>query len=113
MMRGLSYTTACHTRGTMRELPVLKLDLNNPEKFGNVAEKLDVQERRSLAIDLIELVKIDEISMTPWLSKAKGYLEKVQEEEADAANSSEQQGTDEQPPPKTDMVLSAVIQFAA
>jgi hypothetical protein len=97
----------------MRDLPVLKLNLNEPELFGNVAEKLDVQERRTLAIDLIELVKIDETSMGPWLTKAKGYLEKVQEEADDAANSGEQQGNDEEPPPKTDMVLSAVIQFAA
>jgi hypothetical protein len=44
----------------------MKLDLKEPESFGNVARKLDADERRRLATDLIELIGIDENSMSEW-----------------------------------------------
>jgi hypothetical protein len=98
----------------MRNIPELKLDLKAPETFGNVAEKLNVDDRRTLAVDLIELIKIDETSMEPWLGKAKGYLDNM---EADSGNSQpenrEQEGSGERPPPSTEMTLAAVIQFSA
>jgi len=97
----------------MRDLPVLKLKLTEPENFGNVAEKLSPEERRTLATDIIELVRVDENSMSDWLGKAKGYLDKIDEDENDNPNDREQEGADEEPPPKTEMTLSAVIQFSA
>ena len=97
----------------MRDLPVLKLDLTEPEKFGNVAEKLKPDERRTLATDIIELIGVDENSMSDWLGKAKGYLDKIDKDEDDNPNDREQEGADEEPPPKTEMTLSAVIQFSA
>jgi hypothetical protein len=97
----------------MRDLPELELDLNAPEKFGNVAEKLDEDARRQLATDLIELVKVDETSMGPWLGKARGYLDRLDEQQSARADTSESEGADEEPPPSTEMVLSAVIQFSA
>lgn len=97
----------------MRQLPVLKLDLSKPETFGNVAEKLGQDERRTLALDLIELIKVDETSMSPWLSKAQGYLDKVDDDKGDGAQDREQEGGDEEPPPSTELTLSAVIQFSA
>ena len=68
----------------MRELPKLELKLSEPEKFGNLAEKLDEEDRRRLAMDMIELIGIDESSMSEWASRAKGYLDKVAEEAAAA-----------------------------
>jgi len=97
----------------MRDLPILKLDLTKPQDFGNVAEKLDSDERRTLANDIIELIGIDEQSMSDWLGKAKGYLDKIENEENDNPNDREQEGAGEEPPPKTEMTLSAVIQFSA
>ncbi len=98
----------------MRDLPELTLDLNAPENFGNVAEKLNVEERRRLAGDLIELIRVDENSMSEWLGEAKGYLDNV---EADSGNSipqnREQEGSGEKAPPATEMTLTAVIQFSA
>ena len=47
----------------MRDLPVIKLELTKPETFGNIAEKLTPDERRTLATDLIALIKVDETSM--------------------------------------------------
>jgi hypothetical protein len=97
----------------MRDLPVLKLDLTKPQEFGNVAEKLGEDERRTLATDIIELIGIDEQSMSDWLGKAKGYLDKIDNDENDNPNDREQEGAGEKPPPKTEMTLSAVIQFSA
>ncbi len=97
----------------MRDIPTLKLDLNNPEKFGNLAEKLDVDARRTLATDLIELIAVDENSMGEWLGEAKGYLEKVKNKGDKKPENREQEGAGEEPPPSTEMVLSAVIQFSA
>lgn len=97
----------------MRDLPVLKLKLDEPEKFGNVAEKLNPDERRALASDIIELIGVDENSMSDWLGKAKGYLDKIESDENDNPNDREQDGANEEPPPKTEMMLSAVIQFSA
>ncbi len=97
----------------MRDLPILKLDLTKPEAFGNVAEKLTADERRTLATDIIELIRVDENSMSDWLGKAKGYLDKIDNDENDNPNDREQEGADEEPPPKTEMTLSAVIQFSA
>jgi hypothetical protein len=97
----------------MRELPVLKLDLNKPQTFGNVAEKLGVEERRRLANDLIELIGIDETSMNEWLTKAKGYLDQIEDHGNAAPQDREQEGAGEKEPPATEMTLSAVIQFSA
>ena len=97
----------------MRELPKLKLDLTEPQDFGNVAEKLDVNERRTLATDVIALIGIDEQSMSDWVGKARGYLDKIDNDENDNPNDREQEGAGEEPPPKTEMTLSAVIQFSA
>ncbi len=97
----------------MRDLPKLKLKLTEPENFGNVAEKLGPDERRALATDIIELVGVDENSMSDWLGKAKGYLDKIEGDENDNPNNREQEGAGEEPPPKTEMTLSAVIQFSA
>lgn len=97
----------------MRDLPVLKLDLTKPQTFGNVAEKLGPDERRTLAADIIALIGIDEQSMSDWLGKAKGYLDKIDNDENDNPNDREQEGAGEEPPPKTEMTLSAVIQFSA
>lgn len=97
----------------MRDLPKLKLNLKKPQDFGNVAEKLDPDERRTLAADIIELIGIDEQSMSDWLGKAKGYLDKIENDENDNPNDREQEGAGEEPPPKTEMTLSAVIQFSA
>lgn len=97
----------------MRDLPTLKLDLTKPQDFGNVAEKLSADERRTLATDIIALVGVDEQSMSDWLGKAKGYLDKIDNDENDNPNDREQEGAGEEPPPKTEMTLSAVIQFSA
>jgi len=98
----------------MRDLPVIKLKLSEPEKFGNVAEKLTSDERRTLATDLIALVKVDESSMNDWLGKAKGYLDQIKNKDADSSpENREQEGANEQPPPSTEMMLSAAIQFSA
>jgi len=97
----------------MRDLPVLKLNLKQPQDFGNVAEKLSPDERRTLAADTIELIGIDEQSMSDWLGKARGYLDKIENDQDDNPNDREQEGAGEEPPPKTEMTLSAVIQFSA
>jgi chaperonin GroES len=98
----------------MRDLPVLKLDLSKPEDFGNVAEKLGVDERRTLATDLIALVKVDETSMNEWLGKAKGFLDQVKKtQNTSSPQNREQEGANEEPPPSTEMMLSAAIQFSA
>lgn len=97
----------------MRDLPVLKIDLNAPEKFGNLAEKIDRDQRRMMASDMIDLVKIDETSMNDWLGDARGYLNQVEAKDGTHLQNPEQDGADEKPPPSTEMTLSAVIQFSA
>ena len=98
----------------MRDLPEIKLNLNEPEKFGNLAGKLGEDERRSLAGDLIELVAIDEQSMSDWAGEAEGYLNNVETDGSnDQPQNREQQGAGEKPPPATELTLSAVIQFSA
>ena len=97
----------------MRELPKLKIDLKKPEDFGNLAAKLDQSERRQLATDLIELIGIDETSMNEWAGKAQGYLDKIDGEGDAQPQNREQEGAGEEPPPSTEMTLSAVIQFSA
>jgi hypothetical protein len=57
--------------------PKLKLKLEAPENIGNLAEKLDENELHTLADHVIELVKIDERSMSEWLGKANGYLDEI------------------------------------
>lgn len=97
------------------QLPVIKsLDLSHPETFGNVAEKLSTDERRTLANDLILLIKIDDTSMEPWAGKAQGYLDEAKADEGNGQPADrEQEGAGEQPPPATELTLTAVIQFAA
>jgi hypothetical protein len=98
----------------MLDLPKLKIDLNAPEKFGNVAEMLDVQDRRKLAPELMQLIAVDENSMSEWAGRAQGYLDQVDAEDArTVATNKEQEGSDEEPPPSTEMTLAAVIQFSA
>ncbi len=97
----------------MRDLPVLKLDLTKPQTFGNLAAKLDPEERRTLAADLIELITLDETSMGDWKSEAQGYLDDLENEEDAKPGDTEQQGASETQPPSTDLTLSAIIQFSA
>lgn len=98
----------------MRDLPTLKLDLKNPDKFGNVAEQLTQEERRRLAGDLIELINTDATSMSEWLGKAQGYLDDIEADEGDEVpQDREQEGAGEDPPPSTELTLGAVIQFSA
>lgn len=97
------------------QLPTVKnLDLSHPESFGNVAEKLQADERRRLADDLILLIKIDDESMSTWAGKAQGYLDEAKADEGNEhPEDREQEGSGEEPPPSTELTLTAVIQFAA
>jgi hypothetical protein len=96
------------------QTPSLTLDLNAPETFGNLAESLDDSERRLLADDIVELVKIDLGTMDDWLGKANGYLEKINSDvNTSASDSREQDGSNDSEPPSTALTLSAVIQYAA
>lgn len=97
----------------MRELPVLKLDLNKPEKFGNLAEQLTVDDRRQLATDLIELIGIDETSMNNFRTGAKKYLDELENHKDTKPQGTEPQASGETVPPTTELTLSAIIQFAA
>lgn len=97
----------------MRDLPVIKIDVNKPEDFGNLAEKLDAAERRTLAIDLCDLIRIDERSMSEWVGEARGYLDDLNSDDNKKPSNREQEGSGEEPPPSTEMTLSAVVQFAA
>lgn len=97
----------------MRDLPKIELDLNAPQDFGNVAEKLHEDDRRTLATDLIQLIGVDENSMSDWAGEAQGYLDKMKEDGNDMPQDREQEGSGEEPPPKTEMTLAAVIQFSA
>jgi hypothetical protein len=98
----------------MRDLPTIKFDVDKPEKFGNLAEKLSKDERRLLADELIMLIGIDEQSMSDWLGEAEGYLDAVTAQENDAKpQDREQEGSNEEGPPSTEMTLTAVVQFSA
>jgi hypothetical protein len=90
------------------------LDIEKPETFGNLAEKLDQSTRRMLADHLIELINIDIRSMSEWLGSAKRYLDALEHEGNPVPQNLEQQGSGEDGmPPQTDLTLSAVVQFAA
>ena len=96
------------------ESPGLKLDLKAPEKFGNLAKELSETERDQLATYIVELVKIDEQSMTDWVGKADGYLRKIDADtNTSAPQTSVSQGSNEKSPPSTALTMSAVIQFTA
>lgn len=99
----------------MRDLPTIKLDLKKPETFKNVAALMDPADRRTLASDLIELIESDRSSMSDWLGRAQGYLDKLDNEGRDDSTpqNTEQQGANEEPPPTTEMTLTAAIQFSA
>lgn len=94
--------------------PTVKFDISEPESFGNLAEKLSADERRTLADDLIMLIGVDEQSMNEWLGEARGYLDTVTAATNNAMpQDREQEGANEMDPPSTEMTLSAVIQFSA
>ena len=96
------------------QLPILKFDISDPESFGNLAAKMDVNERRRLATDLMELIALDEQSMSGWLNDARSYLDTVTAEGNNAKpQDREQEGSNETGSPSTEMTLSAVIQFSA
>lgn len=98
----------------MYEHPTFKLDIDNPEKFGNLAEKLDKAERREFADYLLELVGLDDQSMNEWRTEANGYLDALENDKKTKQQNAEQTGSGETTlPPQTDLTLSAVIQFAA
>jgi len=96
------------------ERPILEFDISDPDSFGNLAEKMTTEERRRLATDLIELIAVDEQSMSEWLNDARGYLDTVTAEgNTSKPQDREQEGSNETSPPSTEMTLSAVIQFSA
>lgn len=97
----------------MRELPKFKLDLKDPENFGNLAEDMDQAARRTFASDLIELIGIDETSMNDWSKEAEGYLNKAEKKGDVHPQDREQDGADDEANPATEMTLAAVIQFSA
>jgi hypothetical protein len=98
----------------MRDLPKLKLNLSQPETFGNLAKALDQDARRSIAIDLTDLIHTDETSMSEWAGKAQGYLDELDSDEGnEVPQNREQEGAGDEPPPATEMTLAAMIQFAA
>src|ERR1700720_1288333 len=98
----------------MIRLPELKFEISDPESFGNLAEQMTTEERRSLADELVMLIGVDEQSMSNWLSEANGYLDTVTAEgNAAKPQDREQEGSNEADPPSTEMTLSAVIQFSA
>lgn len=95
--------------------PKLKIDIDAPETLGNVAALMEADDRRTLATHLIELIAIDDESMSEWLGKARGYLDRVDGENENAPQSNmEQDGSNENTqPPSTALTLSSVIQFSA
>jgi hypothetical protein len=96
------------------ESPKIKLKLTEPEKFGNVAEQLSENERHDIATFVTDLVKIDEGSMSDWLGKADGYLQKVNADtNTSAPANNNQEGSNEKGPPSTSLMMSAAIQFTA
>lgn len=96
------------------DFPIIEFNVAEPEKFGNLAEKLTAEERRRFADDLIMLIGIDEQSMSDWLGEALGYLKTVTSPRNNAMpQNRDQEGANESDPPSTEMTLSAVIQFSA
>ena len=95
--------------------PELKLDLEAPEKIGNLAEKLSENDCRTTADHIIELVKIDERSMDEWLGKANSYLDDIDKDgNQTMPGGNEQSGSGEDDiPPSTSLILSSVIQATA
>ncbi|KRQ03285.1 hypothetical protein [Bradyrhizobium manausense] len=114
----------------MFDLDPIKIDLTKPEDLGNVAEQLagikrnksgDVTEGgdlgvlRSLAEDIIRLVKTDEDSMSEFLSQAEAAMESTAHERNTSASSAddEQRGSGEKQPPSTGLISTAVAQTSA
>lgn len=96
------------------ESPELKLDLEAPEKIGNLAKRLDESDCHALADHIIELVKIDERSMAEWLGKANGYLDDIDKDANQSMMQGEQSGSGEDTQiPSTSLTLSSVIQATA
>jgi len=94
--------------------PPVRFDLNEPRKIGNLAEKMEQDDRRKLADFLLQLVGIDEQSMNEWMTEADGYLKNLQGEAANQPQDDEQRGANESAEaPTTSLTLSAIIQFAA
>jgi hypothetical protein len=94
--------------------PELKIDLKAPEKIENLAEKLDENQQRDIATNVLELVGIDKNSMSDWLGKAKGYLDSIDSDINESApKDSANAGSGNDQPPSTALTLSAVIQFTA
>jgi hypothetical protein len=95
------------------DIPAIKLDLDHPEKFGNVAAKMLVDDRRKLATHLIELIGIDAGTMAEWLAEANGYLDELENPGEPAPGNGEQKGSGDDDPPSTGITLSAVVQSSA
>lgn len=95
--------------------PKLKLNLEVPDRIGNLAEKLDESDCHAIADHVIELVKIDERSMDEWLGKANGYLDEIDKDGNTRLGAvGEQTGSGEDTiPPSTSLILSSVIQATA
>jgi len=94
--------------------PELKLDLKAPEDIGNLAERLGESDCHQLADHVIELVKIDEMSMAEWLGKANGYLDDIDKDANRSMPPGEQSGGMEDTQlPSTSLILSSVIQATA
>ena len=95
--------------------PKLKLKLQAPEDIGNLAERLSETDCHTLADHVIQLVKIDENSMSEWLGKANGYLDTVDKDANQTMSSfGEQSGSGEGDSlPSTSIILSATIQATA
>src|SRR6185369_7108231 len=111
----------CHTKSVIQRRPMayyipppVRFDLNEPRKIGNLAEKMEQDDRRKLADFLLQLVGIDEQSMNEWMTEADGYLKNLQGEAANQPQDDEQRGANESAEaPTTSLTLSAIIQFAA
>lgn len=96
------------------ESPAIDLKLTEPKAIGNVAEKLSENQRHDYANHVIELVKIDESTMTEWLGEAEGHLKRVTSDINDQMpQNAEEKGSSEGSPPSTELTMSAVIQFTA
>jgi len=98
----------------MREIPVIEnLALDKPQTFGNVAALVSEDRRRMFATDLIELVRIDETSMSGFTRDAERFLDRMTREAAEETRTQESRGTGEEAPPSTEMTLTACVQFVA
>lgn len=97
------------------ESPELKLDLENPDKIGNLAERLGDEECQHLADKIIEWVKIDESSMSEWLGKANAYLDEIDKDANKQMPGAGEQtgGGEDTQTPSTSMTLSSVVQATA